>query len=100
MNFLNQEGFLEKIYAFAGFKDIPIQDQVDFSNRFYLLGEDEEAITKFFNEELVHFFESNPYFHVESNGNAMLVFGKERLASIKEIKVLFDFGKRLKQVVN
>ncbi|PWK20527.1 SulP family inorganic anion transporter [Xanthomarina spongicola] len=97
---LDQEGFLEKIYAFAGFKDIPIQDQVDFSNRFYLLGEDEEAITKFFNEELVHFFESNPYFHVESNGNAMLVFGKERLASIKEIKVLFDFGKRLKQVVN
>ena len=96
---LDREGFLEKIYAFAGFKDVPIQNQVDFSNRFYLLGEDEEAITKFFNEDLVHFFESNPYYHVESNGNGILVFGKERLASIKEIKVLFDFGKRLKQVV-
>ncbi len=96
---LDREGFLEKIYAFAGFKDVPIQNQVDFSNRFYLLGEDEEAITRFFNEDLVHFFESNPYYHVESNGNGILVFGKERLASIKEIKVLFDFGKRLKQVV-
>ena len=96
---LDREGFLEKIYAFAGFKDVPIQNQVDFSNRFYLLGEDEEAITKFFNEDLVHFFESNPYYHVESNGHGILVFGKERLASIKEIKVLFDFGKRLKQVV-
>jgi MFS superfamily sulfate permease-like transporter len=97
---LDREGFLEKIYAFAGFKDIPIQDQEDFSNRFYLLGEDEEAIKKFFNEDLIHFFESNPYYHIESNGKALLVFGKERLASIKEIKVLFDFGKRLKQVVS
>lgn len=97
---LDREGFLEKIYAFAGFQDIPIQDQEDFSNRFYLLGEDEEAIKHFFNEDLIHFFESNPYYHVESNGKALLVFGKERLASIKEIKVLFDFGKRLKQVIS
>lgn len=97
---LDREGFLEKIYAFAGFKDIPIQDQEDFSNRFYLLGEDEDAIKAFFNEDLIHFFESNPYYHVESNGKSLLVFGKERLASIKEIKVLFDFGKRLKQVIS
>jgi len=35
----------------------------------------------------------------ESNGKALLIFGKERLANIKEIKVIFDFGKRLKKVV-
>jgi len=96
---LDREGFLEKFYAFAGFKDIPIQDHSDFSKRFYLLGEDEIAITKLFNEELIHFFESNPYYHIESNGKGLLVFSKERHASIKEIKALFDFGKRLKQVI-
>jgi MFS superfamily sulfate permease-like transporter len=97
---LDREGFLEKVYAFAGFKDIPIQDHDDFSKRFYLLGEDIEAIKKFFNDDITHFFESNPYYHVESKGNALLVFGKERLASIKEIKTLFDFGKRLKNVIS
>ncbi|MDU8884709.1 SulP family inorganic anion transporter [Yeosuana sp. MJ-SS3] len=97
---LDREGFLEKFYAFAGFKDIPIHNQTDFSKRFYLLGEDEEAIIEFFNEDLVHFFESNPYYHIESNGNSLLVFSKERLASIKELKALFDFGKRLKQVIS
>ena len=97
---LDREGFLEKVYAFAGFKDIPIQNQTDFSKRFYLLGEDEDAIIKFFNEDVVRFFESNPYYHIESNGNSLLVFGKERLASIKELKALFDFGKRLKQVIS
>ncbi|TXG37219.1 SulP family inorganic anion transporter [Seonamhaeicola maritimus] len=97
---LDREGFLERVYAFAGFKDIPIQDHSDFSRRFYLLGDNEEAIKAFFNDDLIHFFESNPYYHVESNGNSLLIFGKERLASVKEIKGLFDFGKRLKDVIS
>ena len=97
---LDREGFLEKVYAFAGFKDIPVQEHKDFSKRFYLLGEDEKAIIEFFNDDIIHFFESNPYYHVESNGNALLVFSKERLASTKELKALFDFGKRLKNVVS
>jgi MFS superfamily sulfate permease-like transporter len=97
---LDREGFLQKVYALAGFKDILIQNHEDFSNRFYLIGEDEEAIKQFFNDDITHFFESNPYYHIESNGENLLVFGKERLASIKEIKALYDFGKRLKQVVS
>ncbi|MEP1489062.1 MAG: SulP family inorganic anion transporter [Algibacter sp.] len=97
---LDREGFLEKVSAFAGFKDIPIENHDDFSKRFYLLGDNEAGIAKFFNDDVTHFFESNPYYHVESNGNALLIFGKERLASVKEIKALFDFGKRLKEVAN
>ncbi|NNC71095.1 MAG: SulP family inorganic anion transporter, partial [Flavobacteriaceae bacterium] len=97
---LDREGFLERIYSFAGFKDVPIENHSDFSYRFYLLGEDKTAIQKFFTDDLVHFFESNPYYHVESNGHSLLVFSKERLASVKEIKGLFDFGKRLKQTVS
>ncbi|AXO80697.1 SulP family inorganic anion transporter [Olleya aquimaris] len=97
---LDREGFLEKIYAFAGFKDIPIKNHSDFSNRFYLLGEDTKAIQHFFTDEITHFFESNPYYHIESNGHDLLVFGRQRLASIKELKALYDFGKRLKEVVS
>lgn len=97
---LDREGFLEKIYAFAGFKDIPIQDHNDFSKRFYLLGEDEIKIKALFNDDVTNFFESNPYYHIESNGSSLLIFGRERQASIKEIKALFDFGKRLKEVLS
>jgi carbonic anhydrase len=97
---LDREGFLEKVYAFAGFRDIPIENHSDFSNRFYLLGDNEIEITKLFNDEVTHFFESNPYYHVESNGNGLLIFGKERHASLKELKALLDFGKRLKKVMS
>lgn len=97
---LDREGFLEKVYAFAGFKDIPIENHSDFSKRFYLLGENPKQIKSFFNDEIVHFFESNPYFHVESNSTCLLIFSKERIAGTKEIKALYDFGKRLKHVVD
>jgi len=96
---LDREGFLQKIYALAGFKDIPIQDHDDFSKRFYLLGDNEREITAFFNNEIVQFFENNPYYHVESNGDALLLFGKERAASINEIKSLYDFGLQLRQII-
>ncbi len=96
---LDKEGFLEKVYAFAGFKDVPFEQHSDFSKRFYLLGEDEKAIKNFFVNDLVQFFECNPYYHVESNGNSLLVFSKERLASNKEVKTLLNFGKRLREVI-
>ena len=92
---LDQEGFLEKVSAFAGFKDIAIENHSDFSRRFYLRGKDSVAIQNFFTDNLVLFFESNPYYHVESNGTSVLVYSKERVAGIKEIKNLHNFGKRL-----
>ena len=97
---LDKEGFLEKVSAFAGYKDIHIENHNDFSKRFYLLGDNEAGIAKLFDDKVTRFFESNPYYHVESNGSALLIFGKTRLASVKEIKALYDFGKRLKDVIS
>ncbi|MEP2936526.1 MAG: SulP family inorganic anion transporter [Gilvibacter sp.] len=95
---LDRETLLQRVYSLAGFTDINLDNHPDFSKRFYLRGEDHEAIRAFFTDELVHFFESNPYYHIESNGTSLLVFSKTRLASIKELKALLDFGKRLSQV--
>ncbi|WP_340203632.1 SulP family inorganic anion transporter [Ascidiimonas sp. W6] len=96
---LDREGLLEKVYQWAGFDDIDFQDHPDFSNRFYLYGENEEAIRAFFTDELILFFESNPYYHIESNGTALLIKGKERLFGIQEIKKLIDFGNRFAQLL-
>lgn len=97
---LDREGFLEKVSALTGNKDIDIKNHNDFSKHFHLLGDNETGITKFFNNDITNFFECNPYYHVESNGESLLIFSKERLASVKEIKALFDFGKRLKTTIN
>lgn len=97
---LDKEGFLQKVYGLAGFTDIHIDNHKDFSKRFYLLGDNEEAVKQYFSDELVQFFESNPYYHIESNGKGLLIFDKERLAGVREIKALLDFGSRLQTKLN
>lgn len=96
---LDREGFWERVYTLAGFKDIKIEGHKDFSNRFCLIGEDEEAIKAFFSDDIVLFFESNPYYHIESNGTDLIMFSKERLAGVKEIKALLDYGRRFKHIL-
>ena len=97
---LNKEGLLERLYALAGYEDIDFKSHKDFSNRFYLRGESPKEIKDFFTNELVRFFESNAYYHVESNKEGVLICNKERIASIKEIKALLDFGIRLNKLIN
>lgn len=92
---LDKEGLLEIIYNLAGFKDIAIEDHPDFNKRFYLSGENEQEIKNLFTDDLILFLESNPYYHIESNGNALMILKKERLLSVQEIKAMIYFGQQL-----
>ena len=97
---LDKEGFFEYIYHFTGFKDIEIENHPDFSKRFYLSGKNQEKIKELFTDELILFFESNTYYHIESSKNGLLILGKERLAGVKEIKAMADFGIRLQKIIS
>lgn len=97
---LDKEGLFEYIYHFTGYKDIDLKEHPDFSKRFFLSGEHELEIRQFFTDALILFFESNPYYHIESNGKSLLIVDKERLASTKETKALTDFGLRLEKMVS
>tara|TARA_R110000787_G_scaffold61198_9_gene138687 strand:+ start:2581 stop:4773 length:2193 start_codon:yes stop_codon:yes gene_type:complete len=97
---LDREGIFEYIIHFAGFKDINIDEHPDFSKRFYLSGKNKKKIREFFSDELILFFESNKYYHIESNEKGLLIIGNERLAGVKEIKALADFGLRLTQIIS
>ena len=97
---LDKEGVFEYIYHFTGFKDIEIDNHPDFSKRFYLSGKNQRKIKELFTDELVLFFECNPYYHIESSEHGLLILDKERLAGVKEIKALADFGIRLQKIIS
>ncbi len=97
---LDKEGLFHRAAELIGFSFIELEDHPDFSRRFLLKGENEKAIKAFFNRDLVRFFESNPYYHVQSTYDSLLVFKRERLASISEVKALLDYGKRLARTVD
>lgn len=91
---LDREGLLDFIYNLAGFRDINLDNHPDFNKRFFLSGENPEAIQSLFTDELILFLESNPYYHIESNGTALMILKKERQLSVKEIKAMIYFGKQ------
>ncbi len=96
---LDKEGLLQWLYSLAGFKDIEIKNHPDFNRRFYLRGENKEAIRHIFTDELVLFLESHPYYHIESNGKAILILKKERLLGVQEIKRMIYFGQQLQELL-
>lgn len=92
---LDKEGLLDFKYGLAGFRDMEIANHPDFNRRFYLSGENTEAIHSMFSDDLILFLESHPYYHIESNGSSLLILKKERLLSVQEIKALLYFGQQL-----
>lgn len=96
---IDKEGLFEFVKQYTEFADIEIPNHPDFNKRFYLSGIDEMAILEFLTDDIVLFLESNSYYHIESNQNGLLIFKKERLASVKEIKAMIDFGLRFETLI-
>ncbi|MCI5082040.1 MAG: SulP family inorganic anion transporter [Saprospiraceae bacterium] len=96
---LEKEGYFDKIFdrviAFSGAKDIDFQLFTKFSRKFLLKGEDEETIRAFFTPELIRFFEKKDIYHVESNGEALLIFKYLRLAQAEETSKMLEFSEAL-----
>jgi MFS superfamily sulfate permease-like transporter len=101
---MEKEGVLGKIFdrimAFTGYKDIDFEMYPDFSKKFLLMGNNESEIRSFFTEEIVRFFENHQIYHIESNGNALLIFDKIKLARTDETIAFIDYGEKLAAILN
>ncbi len=96
---LEKEGVLDRLFdrvmAFSGYMDIDFTMYPKFSSKFLLMGEDEKSIETFFSPELIKFFEDEQVYHVESNGEALLIFNKLKLARTDETLNLIKFAEKL-----
>jgi hypothetical protein len=85
----------DRVMAFTGYKDIDFDMYPSFSNKFLLMGKNESEIRSFFTDEVIRFFENRQIFHLESNGESLLIFDKIKLARTDETMAFIDFGKKL-----
>ncbi|MCA0153152.1 SulP family inorganic anion transporter [Winogradskyella vincentii] len=96
---MEKEAVLEKLFdrvmAFTGYKDIDFEMYPDFSKKFLLMGNNESEIRSFFTDEIVRFFENNQIYHLESNGEAIIIFDKIKLARTDETIAFIDYAKEL-----
>ena len=96
---MEKEGVFEKIFdrvmAFTGYKDIDFEMYPNFSKKFLIMGNNESEIRSFFTDEIIRFFENHQIYHLESNGEGLVIFDKIKLARTDETIAFIDYGKEL-----
>ncbi len=101
---MEKEGVLDKLFdrvmAFTGYKDIDFEMYPGFSKKFLLTGTNEKEIRDFFTDDIIRFFENHQIYHLESNGEALLIFDKFKLARTDETIAFIDYAQELSELLN
>jgi MFS superfamily sulfate permease-like transporter len=102
---IDKEGLFDKVFdrvkVFAGAKgDINFKRYADFSSKFQLSGENETEIRTFFTDDLIRFLEENEIHHIESNGEALMIFKYIHVARTDEVKNMLVFATNLMSHMN
>jgi len=96
---MEKEGLVEKLFdrviAYTGYKDINFEMYPGFSKKFLITGNKESEIRSFFTDEVIRFFENHQIYHLESNGEALVIFDKIKLARTDETMAFIDYGREL-----
>ncbi len=88
---------IDKVKSYAGNKDLDIDfaKYPEFSRKFIIHGDKESEIKSFFTDKLIQFFETHQIYHLESNGQEIIIFDKIKLARTDETIDLIEYGNKL-----
>jgi hypothetical protein len=94
------EKLFDRVIALTGYRDLEFQLFSKFSKKLMIMGNNEEELQSFFTPEVVQFFEDHQISHIESNGEALLIFNKLKLARTDETIEFIDYGQELTELLN
>ncbi|HEX2898805.1 MAG TPA: SulP family inorganic anion transporter, partial [Bacteroidia bacterium] len=90
---LSRETAMDRVAEVLGAQDIDFEGNQEFSAKFLLQGQDEEAIRGFFHPDLLKLHVNYPDLFLESRGDAILVYSTRGLATESSIEEMLEFGK-------
>lgn len=97
---LEPESLWSKLAEGVSGKDIDFASYPVFSKKYYLRGENEDAIHAFFNESVVRFLENREEMHIECHKNRLIFFKKRDVLEPSEIQYVSEFAADFLEVVN
>jgi MFS superfamily sulfate permease-like transporter len=92
---LEPEGLWSKFSELVNGKDIDFNDFPKFSEKYYLRGEDETNIRKFFDKPVVQFLEDYDEMHIECHKNKLLFYKKRDVLTPGEVTLAINFAEEL-----
>ncbi len=96
----DREMLIEKLSLLAGFDDIDFPEHPEFSDDFYVRGNDPDSVRAFFTPRLISFFSAYGFYHIACNGKEIVVRQFYRPASPAEATAMIEFGLMLKNKID
>jgi hypothetical protein len=87
---LSPERAIEKIATMLGARDIDFSSHPGFSRSYFLVAQNETAARNLFDSAVLDYFDRNPGFHVEGNGDTLVIYRFDRTVAINELQKFFD----------
>ncbi len=97
---IKKKDFLERVLHLSEHKDIDYSLYTDFPKDYIVKVDDVEAMDKFLTEKLKVLIEISGLHHLESNGEAILIFSNNfELAQIQEYAKMIQFAENFKSMI-
>jgi MFS superfamily sulfate permease-like transporter len=97
---IEKAGAFDLIKEIGGHKDINFDAYPEFSNEYYLTGEDEQQVRAFFGEPLIRLFERQKGFCVECRNNVLLIYRQIDTMEPEELQHTLNFLEAFMAVVH
>lgn len=97
---MEPEKMLSKFSDMLYGHDIDFHDFPVFSEKYFLRGDDEDAIRKFFLPPITTFLENHEAIHIECHKHKLLIYKKRDLLKTDEIVQLEKFAEELLEVIS
>ena len=78
--------FIDRVRVFGSMGDIDFKENPEFSKFYFLKGANESEIRAYFKPEVLEFFVEHPIYHIECNGEKILIVGPVGVTSIPDIE--------------
>ena len=96
---VEREGLFDKIFdrvkALSGYTDHGLKLFPKISKKFLLMGDDEKAIKELFSADLIKCLEKQRIHHIESNGEALMIFKYLHIAPTEENENMLRLSEEL-----
>lgn len=96
---LEKQALIDRILNYAGYEEADFKVVRDVASDFDLKAPPEQNLKEFFDDELMEFLRTHEVYHLESKGNAIMIFKFDRLAGALEVERMVDWGREFSEVL-
>jgi MFS superfamily sulfate permease-like transporter len=91
---IEKASWVDRILELTGAKETDFSAVSGITNEFNIKGPEGEDLAAFFTEDRLEVLHQHGIYHLESNGDKILIFQNDRLVGASEVEAMLDFARQ------